>query len=694
MSGVRLCALLGELGYEGHGALDPDSFEWPFQYDDDRPILDWICHSLRPSNVLSPSEIYPPYLPPSLLLRQPLDHNVCFVHLAIFETSTALKLNCQLFLSLLLCLVHRKGEDLDFAYDSISAFSTRRDNQEAVFGAEEGLEDIRQLRQLQNQYDMLTSQASSLIQGRRARVVATSNVNGQLTTIDDSLSARNLEMNAVLGRISSTAQELAHYHSGDEDGIYLAYSNFHPYLIVDASCMKELNQWFVKQLDTPPNDSTSSSSSSSSSSFSSKSSGFAEEDSTPPYEKQETSRDSSRPPGAEYQDEQARVLGASLPYVILALWNPRLSMASDILRNCYEAFALYSFGSYLIACLGKLHIGSYFSNYQDVPVDRKLFLLGGERRVIELLEDESEKLLSKSLLEGAEDKPKSEHRTLRNFFLQPCVLGKDLLTIEKFGLVQYMILKTVCAFLALILELFGVYGDGEFKWYYGYPYIAVVLNFSQMWALYCLVQFYNVTHERLKPIKPLAKFISFKAIVFATWWQGVGIALLCTIGILPKEEKFQTGLQDFLICIEMAVAAVAHVFVFSAQPYQLLPVSEYGKVTTQEKLTLVAGNKERPTILEKTETEIEAPGTSVKESIQDIDVEGGQHVVKDVVLTINQAMEPVEKGVTKIQETFQHVSVSSDKEKEELEVKVEERDDEEQREVKVEEHVERTVIGG
>ncbi|KAG5549198.1 hypothetical protein RHGRI_014535 [Rhododendron griersonianum] len=302
--------------------------------------------------------------------------------------------------------------------------------------------------------------------------------------------------------------------------------------VVDVVVVVEV---LVGKLGMPPNDSTSSSSSSSSSSFSSKSSGFAEEDSTPPYEKQETSRDSSRPPGAEYQDEQARVLGASLPYVLYG--TPRLSMASDILRNCYEAFALYSFGSYLIACLG------------------------GERRVIELLEDESEKLLSKSLLEGAEDKPKSEHRTLRNFFLQPCVLGKDLLSIEKFGLVQYMILKTVCAFLALILELFGVYGDGEFKWYYGYPYIAVVLNFSQMWALYCLVQFYNVTHERLKPIKPLAKFISFKAIVFATWWQGVGIALLCTIGILPKEEKFQTGLQDFLICIEMAVAAVANHYI-------------------------------------------------------------------------------------------------------------------------------------
>ncbi|EOX93766.1 Gb:AAB97010.1 isoform 3 [Theobroma cacao] len=99
---------------------------------------------------------------------------------------------------------------------------------------------------------MLTGQASALIQGRRARVAATSTVNGHLTTIDDSLSGRNLQMNAVLGRIASTAQELAHYHSGDEEGIYLAYSDFHPYLVGDSSCIKELNQWFAKQLDTVP----------------------------------------------------------------------------------------------------------------------------------------------------------------------------------------------------------------------------------------------------------------------------------------------------------------------------------------------------------------------------------------------------------------------------------------------------------
>lgn len=230
MSGARLCSLVAELGYEGAGKLDPDSFEWPFQYDDARPILDWICSSLRPSNVLS--------LPELSLYEQ-------------FQREGKLL----------------EGEDLDQAYDSISAFSSRRNNQEAVFGAEESIKEVRdatlahkaealelqrQLRRLQTQYDLLTGQSSSLIQGRRARVAATSAVTGQITAIEDSLSARNLQMNGVLGRLASTSQELAHYHSGEEDGIYLAYSDFHAYLAGDSACTKELNQWFTKQLDTGP----------------------------------------------------------------------------------------------------------------------------------------------------------------------------------------------------------------------------------------------------------------------------------------------------------------------------------------------------------------------------------------------------------------------------------------------------------
>ncbi|KAL7167026.1 hypothetical protein ACSBR2_037647 [Camellia fascicularis] len=54
-----------------------------------------------------------------------------------------------------------------------------------------------------------------------------------------------------------------------------------------------------------------------------------------------------------------------------------------------------------------------------------------------------------------------------------------------------------------------------------YPYMAVVLNFSQSWALYCLVQFYAITKDELAHIKPLYKFVTFKSIVFLTWWQAL-----------------------------------------------------------------------------------------------------------------------------------------------------------------------------
>lgn len=85
--------------------------------------------------------------------------------------------------------------------------------------------------------------------------------------------------------------------------------------------------------------------------------------------------------------------------------------------------------------------------------------------------------------------------------------------------------------------------------------MAVVLNFSQSWALYCLVQFYTITKYELAHIQPLAKFLTFKSIVFLTWWQGLIIALLYDLGLLRSPIahalQFQSSVQDFIICIEV-----------------------------------------------------------------------------------------------------------------------------------------------
>ena len=60
---------------------------------------------------------------------------------------------------------------------------------------------------------------------------------------------------------------------------------------------------------------------------------------------------------------------------------------------------------------------------------------------------------------------------------------------------------------------------------------------AQFWALYCLVLFYRGVKYELAPIRPISKFLVVKAVVFLTYWQGVGIAVLVWAGILRTKAR-------------------------------------------------------------------------------------------------------------------------------------------------------------
>ncbi|TYG64072.1 hypothetical protein ES288_D06G079700v1 [Gossypium darwinii] len=66
------------------------------------------------------------------------------------------------------------------------------------------------------------------------------------------------------------------------------------------------------------------------------------------------------------------------------------------------------------------------------------------------------------------------------YFLKPWKLGRWFYQVVKFGIVQYMIIKILTALLAVILEAFCVYCEGEFNWECGDKH-ELEVDFKRFW---------------------------------------------------------------------------------------------------------------------------------------------------------------------------------------------------------------------
>ena len=66
--------------------------------------------------------------------------------------------------------------------------------------------------------------------------------------------------------------------------------------------------------------------------------------------------------------------------------------------------------------------------------------------------------------------------------------------------------------------------------------------------------------------RPLAKFLCIKGVVFFTYWQLMALHVLKWVHIVDGDTT-ATQLQNFFVCVEMFVAAVAHARCFSYRDF-------------------------------------------------------------------------------------------------------------------------------
>ena len=60
--------------------------------------------------------------------------------------------------------------------------------------------------------------------------------------------------------------------------------------------------------------------------------------------------------------------------------------------------------------------------------------------------------------------------------------------------------------------------EGHFRLNRSYMYIAMA-DFASVWiALHSLIYFYKATRHLLRPLSPMGKFLTIKAIIFFSFW--------------------------------------------------------------------------------------------------------------------------------------------------------------------------------
>nr|GEV59650.1 transmembrane protein 184A-like [Tanacetum cinerariifolium] len=136
----------------------------------------------------------------------------------------------------------------------------------------------------------------------------------------------------------------------------------------------------------------------------------------------------------------------------------------------------------------------------------------------------------------------------------------------KQGCLQFVILKPILVAVTFVLYANGKYHDGNFSVAQSYLYLTIIYTISYSMALYALALFYMACRDMLQPFNPVPKFIIIKSVVFLTYWQGVLIFLAAKYDFIKNAEE-AAEFQNFIICVEMLIAAVGHLYAFPYREY-------------------------------------------------------------------------------------------------------------------------------
>lgn len=247
----------------------------------------------------------------------------------------------------------------------------------------------------------------------------------------------------------------------------------------------------------------------------------------------------------------------------LAIIFGRYAIYLHLLRDSYESLVLYEFFC-LIQHYFMKEAPHYFS-YLGKINDRAI-------RTVEEEEEEEEKNRVPCFVDYFSEYEESPW-PFPLCFLPNMVPGAKFFLFIKACVIQYVFIKPILSFLAVLLHMKGFYHTGYFMITDGYLWITILCNVSMTISLYMLIIFYLLISDVTEPHNPLPKFLSIKVLIFFIFWQSLLFSILYYVEVLPllfDWDRYRSSLtlENLCICIEMLLLSVAHLWVYTYTPYE------------------------------------------------------------------------------------------------------------------------------
>jgi hypothetical protein len=218
------------------------------------------------------------------------------------------------------------------------------------------------------------------------------------------------------------------------------------------------------------------------------------------------------------------------------------SVYFEVLRDCYEAFAIASFFSLLCAYITPtLHDQKEY--FRTITPKNWIWPLGS----------------LKNRFNGKLRTPRS---------------GLTWFNVIWVSVFQYCVIRVFFTIVSVVTEAFDRYCLESLNPGFAHVWVMVIEALSVTVAMYCLIQFYVQIKDDIAQHRPFAKILAIKLVIFLSFWQSILISFLTSSGAIKATDRIQTpdikvGIPAMLLCIEMAFFSILHIWSFSWKPYVL-----------------------------------------------------------------------------------------------------------------------------